>query len=317
MSILKTLQEMNNNQFMFQKIKYTFTKKYKDFIYKEKYIKSKENLLEYVYLNMFENIYDNKSNYYLHKSNFHENKTDYSDTEEESILYFNYNFTSIIQQIIKNPNITFKLFNRIIEKNLKIHKKLDSNNKLLEDRIFTDLSFNKIDINFILYYKNMGWSSKGISINKYISLEDIFKYPFINWNYKEILKNPNVTMEIFEIIYNLYKNDKNLDLSALSYNCNLTVEIIEKYKDIKWDWGIISSAMKNITLVNYEKYINNWDHHFLSLNIDFNIFDKYNYKNWSYTYLSFNKSLNIEVVIKYLDRDWDWYHISNNKNLYK
>ncbi len=264
------LKEMNKNEFLFQKINYTFTSEYKDFIYKEKYIKTKENLLEYVYFNKFKN---------------------------------DHNYIQDI--IIKNPNITLKIINNLIYKLKNIQ----------ERKFFDLLSYNKIDIYIIIYFESKNWNSTGISNNQYLSIEDIFRYPFINWDYMYLLRNPNVTMEIFESIYDLYKHDAIDYLDELSFNPNLTIDIIEKYDNINWDWDGISGNIKKLSLDDYIRYIEFWDHSLLSINIDFKIFDKYPNQKWNYIYLSENDNLDIDIIIKHLNKKWNWSFISKHNNI--
>ena len=266
------IKKMNANSFLFQKIKYNFTKEYNDLLYKEKYIKIKENLLEYVCYNYFKN-----NNEYLQ------------------------------DVIIKNPNINLKLILNLFDKF----------NKWYINKNLKFLSYHKIDIYTLIHFDhyNFEWDSKGISCNKYISIEDIFRYPFISWDYKCLLKNPNLTMEIFENIYKLYEGDTIDYLDELSFNPNITIDIIEKYKDIKWNWIGISDNIKNLSMANYIKYIEYWDHNLLSKNIDFKIFDKFPDKNWNFVYLSENENLDIEIIRKHLIKKWAWYFISKHDNI--
>jgi len=270
MSILNTIQDMNQNKFLFQKIKYNFTKEYKEKEYKEKYIKTKQNLLEYILINK-----DKK-----------------------------YNKSDLIK-IIGNKNINHKLINYVNCVNCR-HKNID---------IFTYLSFGKINIDTILLFIDNQWNWEDISLNENIIIENIFMYHHLNWDYKELLKNPNLTMEIFEQIYSFYDEVTKDYINEITYNPNITINIIEKYKNIKWDWDAISNNIKNLSLEYYKKYIDKWDHKLLSFHIDFKIFNLYNFMDWDYEILSGSRYLDFDIVIKNIHKEWNWSHISLNKNL--
>ena len=71
---------------------------------------------------------------------------------------------------------------------------------------------------------------KNLSINPYITYENIKKYPEINWNYKNLSKNKNITIDI--VLENL---DKDWNFDYLIINKNITLEIIKKYNQFNWN----------------------------------------------------------------------------------
>ena len=94
-------------------------------------------------------------------------------------------------------------------------------------------------------------------------------------------------------------NEKNINYKSLSCNSNLTLEILEKYKDKGWYWGHGGiSSHPNLTLEWLEKYK-----------------DKGWY--WGPCGISSNPNLTLEWLEKYPDKGWDWgeFGISRNPNL--
>ena len=59
------------------------------------------------------------------------------------------------------------------------------------------------------------------------------KYPNKDWNWWNLSRNSNITMEIIEKF-----PDKPWKWELVSSNPNLTMDIIEKYPDKPWDWKI-------------------------------------------------------------------------------
>ena len=90
----------------------------------------------------------------------------------------------------------------------------------------------------------------------------IEKYPEKPWNWEYISYNPNITIEIIE-----NNPEKPWDWYGISQNPNITMEMIDKYPDKPWDWN----------------------------------------------YISKNPNLTMEMIDKYPDKPWDWEVISKNK----
>jgi hypothetical protein len=279
MSVLQLLKDLNNNKFLFQKFNYTYTKKHKDKKYKANYIKNKTNILEFVIFEYYDLFYK----------------------QDNDLIYY-------IDITFKNDNFTHRLLRYFINK--KINK--------LTPNIFTKLSHSNINIDILLNYITCDWDWELLSFNVNIDIEDIFKYEYLEWDFKKVLRNPNLTMELFEDVYPLYVDPENniySYLSELTYNPNITIGIIEKYPFINWNWSIISHNIKKLTKQQYVKYINKWNYTLLSTHINFNIYDEYHYHNWNYYKLSENKNLDIYIVLNHLDKNWNWSKISSNKNI--
>ena len=82
------------------------------------------------------------------------------------------------------------------------------------------------------------------------------KYPEKPWDWLEISRNPNITMEDIE-----RHPEKPWDWYYISNNPNITMEMIEKYPEKPWSrWGIsinpnitIKFIEKNMDKINFEK----------------------------------------------------------------
>ena len=84
-------------------------------------------------------------------------------------------------------------------------------------------------------YPDKPWDWYDINKNPNITMDIIEKYPDKPWDWYDISQNPNITMDIIE------KNpDKPWDFHGISQNPNITMDIIEKNQYKPWDWFGIS-----------------------------------------------------------------------------
>ena len=88
-------------------------------------------------------------------------------------------------------------------------------------------------------------------------------------------------------------NKDKLKWSTLSYNENITMEIIEANLDKPWDYHWLSFN-PNIT----------WD--FIEANLD---------KPWNWDILSRNENITMDIVSKNMDKPWSWNWLSYNPNI--
>ena len=59
----------------------------------------------------------------------------------------------------------------------------------------------------------------------------------------------------------------------------------------------------------------NWTSISWNESLTMEIIEKYIDKPWDWTSISCNKGLTMEIIEKYIDKPWDWAHISQNINL--
>jgi hypothetical protein len=102
-----------------------------------------------------------------------------------------------------------------------------------------------------------------LSLNLGITLEDIYEYPDIKWNYDFIICRSDLTISFIKAIRDkitidhiakLFKNESfdfneikllhnmyfKLPTFGFSFNPNLTYEIVRDNPNIKWNWEFIS-----------------------------------------------------------------------------
>lgn len=128
-----------------------------------------------------------------------------------------------------------------------------------------------------------------ISCNPCISMTDIRTYHMhINWDWRGVSRNPNLTMDVVE---SFSRKDWNWDV--LSRHKLLTMGIVERLPDKSWNWKDISSH-PNITMDNIEG------------NPQF---------PWNWEYISLNPNITIEFVSKHPNEQWDLENLAKNKNI--
>ena len=231
------------------------------------------------------------------------------DIIEKYLHNFNYS------HIQNNKNITEEFILKYPDKSWDI-KYLIENNKITDFKALS--KFKNINQSIINKYPNKPWDwewlieNTNIYIEEYISLDLIEKYKY-KWNYWKLSYNPNLTEEIilkysnkcWNINY-LIDNNKITDFKALSKFKYLLQNIINAYLDKPWDWEWLIENTNN--KIGY----------YISLDliekyISLDLFEKYKNK-WDYKYLSYNPNLTEEYILKYPYQNWSIeYLIKNNK----
>ena len=89
----------------------------------------------------------------------------------------------------------------------------------------------------------------------------------------------------------LMKYEDKLNWGNVSWNHNITMEMIKKYPDKPWNWDGISE----------------------NPNITIEIIEKYPDKPWNWDYISCNPNITIEFIEKYPNKYWNFCNMSNNK----
>lgn len=139
------------------------------------------------------------------------------------------------------------------------------------------------------------------------------------------------------------KHKNRVCMTAISFNHNLTFNIIQKNPELKWNWNSISYNRKIITIDILKSHSHiNWDYEQISIYLPWediennpNLFHNYDYisrnhnitpniierylKNnkdiWNWEYLSDNPNLNEDFITKYIYKPWDFLKISNRSDL--
>ena len=161
-------------------------------------------------------------------------------------------------------------------------------------------------------------------LEKYISksweeyfMDFIMKYDklqYINW--RKLSFNPNITIDIIK----RYR-DKQWDWCVLSRHKNITMEIVNANRELPWSWFYLS-LNPNLTMKmicdNLEK---DWNWFYISVNPNITMDDinQHINKDWAewhwYNGISDNPNLTIDFIKEHLDKNWDWHKISHNPNI--
>lgn len=160
-----------------------------------------------------------------------------------------------------------------------------------------------INFDFILLNNDKKWDISSLSINPNITLDIVKKYNFINWDFAYLSKNKNITFEMI-------KNNPHLCWSLQNFashniNCNLPIlfEILSQYSNNYRDYYSI------LAKVSSKKHFNlhgNGD--------EFGMFRTYNISHETYfKMLSYSNNLTSQLYEQALPAPWDYYYLSKNK----
>jgi hypothetical protein len=175
---------------------------------------------------------------------------------------------------------------------------------------YENVSLNhNLDMNLI--DTDISWDYKQLSKNPGLTIEYILKQKDRQWNWNYISQYGNITFEI--IINNL---NYPWNFKYVGINKNITWDIILNNPEYPWDWTFLSHFKPltwSIIKQNIDLYKSklNWDG--MGCNFDFEILDNLGLSvPWNFYNLSYcNSNINWDIVIKYKDQDWNWDYLSN------
>ena len=127
-----------------------------------------------------------------------------------------------------------------------------------------------------------------LSINKYITIENIIENPTIDW-----------------------------DWSNISVNTNISIKEILKYPDLPWEWHYISTNV-NISMKDIEENKDlPWDYTWLCSNPNINLktLKQCDSDKLCFLRLSKNTNLTIEMIKEFPDKDWYWQIVSTREKI--
>lgn len=133
--------------------------------------------------------------------------------------------------LAENSNITMAHFEAHIQYLLKTHS-VEETSDIIQSNWDLYLLFRsmKIDISFIKKYKNiLGDLIKYASINSGITLDDIDKNPDISWNFHNMDKRDDLTLEFIK-----KHHDKTYLMDASTVNKNITFDMIKNTPELNW-----------------------------------------------------------------------------------
>jgi hypothetical protein len=185
-----------------------------------------------------------------------------------------------------------------------------------------------LTMEFVLKYIDKPWNWFIISSHSNITMQNIetnFDNPKVQWVAAYIARNPNVTQEFMDKMFNgmplsniiidhpltliskeeieehlerisckdgnSFKFSAEIDLHYISMNKNIDMDLIKKYIYIRWNWGCIS-ANSAITMNNI---IEN------------------QHLPWDCRFLSSNPNLTSQFVLEHPNYNWNIYSICCNK----
>jgi hypothetical protein len=131
------------------------------------------------------------------------------------------------------------------------------------------------------------------SIN--ITWETILENPNIPWNWREVSRNPNIT--IYIIMESIQNGGpiRELFMNEISLNPSISILDIQKFIDLDWDYYNLSSN-QNIK----------WEY----------IEDTMDSCDWNWKELSAHTEITIEIIKKHINKDWNWRVLIAHPNIY-
>jgi hypothetical protein len=233
-----------------------------------------------------------------------------------------------------------------------------SENYLKNKEFFYELTFNEIslynNITFQLVTDNihLNWDFVCISGHKNITYDIIKNNNNIPWNYEGILSNKNINFdelveyvistnrldknnwvnEIKELEKGKYLNNESPTLRTLMMNKGVTENDIRKYKEIEWNYNLLSSncniswefVLENIDYkwnfaMLFSRPTNTWEKikemgKLISEDFDEkNILD--NFDERTIQFISSNPNITWNIINANLHESWNWCMVTINPNI--
>lgn len=157
-------------------------------------------------------------------------------------------------------------------------------------------------------YPKIRWEWFEVSRNPNISIDTVRRLTLLDlpWSWQGLSENPNITIDIV-------KKWKGMpwDPRFLCCNPNITIEIMEQQKDIEW-YITYFIPNPNITINDMEKHTKTWGYSHWSnfsqrCKVTIESLEKY---PWIWKELSLNLNITEEMVERYIDKLWDWRMLS-------
>jgi len=258
--------------------------------------------ITYDMLHFFEEKISNKIKFYESLLCFDNNMRKISLNIFEKYIH-DIDFQRHLARIHIYRNIPFELFKKYPNKQWNWEN--ISYGTIFTKEIFEYFSNKPLNWNIISYYSkipldiieknlNKPWNWYLLSENTPLSLDIIEKIHLSeNLSWKYISKLSYITLDFFEKYYRFDDGNNRLDINNLSQNINLSLEVVEKYNYLDWNWTFLS-CNPIITLEFIEKHM------------DF---------MWDWNEITKNSNITFEFIEKHIDEDIDWYEISKNPNI--
>lgn len=232
--------------------------------------------------------------------------------------------------ISQNPNITFQT----VVDNINLPWN------------WMSLSMNpSINITHVLTPPILQWDWQNLSSNVSITMDDVIKHPLLPWvwstitstivrnktfSFKKLVENPHVpfylpsvvldpslTVEQLHAVFLMSSRDRNKVAISMSFNINLTWQLIDQYNYLDWNWNAIA-ANPAFTIDSILEKVPDIAKYNLSSHphITIDIIKKNKDIHWSWMLISSNdKAISIDDIMNNLDLPWDWEALSRRSTL--
>jgi hypothetical protein len=151
------------------------------------------------------------------------------------------------------------------------------------------LDYNNIEVSIDFVVRNLDkpWNMPILSRLPSIRLQDILRYPALNWSWWSVSENPSIKMQ--DVLQN---PQLEWHWEMLSRNPSITMEDVSNNLQCNWDWPSMSFN-PNITT------------DFVMNHLD---------KPWNWDYLSMNENIEMDLILQTLNKPWSFlYLIGSNR----
>ncbi len=187
---------------------------------------------------------------------------------------------------------------------------------------WNQLSMNPaISLQFILDHSKFPWNVNNVSRNISITENDIIDNKQYLWNYTALCSNPNMNYAFYKKIIIQPAEVLYIDWAALSANKSITTIDVMENPTNPWNDRFLSSN-PNITsaYILNEGVSRKWHPPSVSANIGIVKRDIVNSTlsslfEWDFRNLSLNKNLPFAYVRDNINKDWNWFSLSQNASM--
>ena len=250
-------------------------------------------------------------------------KYDYKITNKTLKNYVNINNKNLYHYLSNNKNFNIDWINQypykpwdITKLNLKLEDiyNITKNNPYI---IYNLHNFEKEDnfkFDFIRKYPNLNWNFYNIPIEQ-IDINFVKQYPNKNWYAINIVNHPKITKDILKYMINNNNNRLFKITYEIIYNKYFNPEWFKEYFHVNWDYDKIEET-HNFDIRWVLNYYNiRWPYIYNQNNYK-KSYNKEETKNeqTKYSILNFDKDFDIDWIIKYPERNWNYEILSLHPN---
>ena len=184
---------------------------------------------------------------------------------------------------------------------------------------WTQLPCNEnFSINMIPLVPINAWNWHWVSSNPAVTMQDIINHPEYPWDYFYVSLNPNLNFTFILKSPNIMNHPEYpWDFTCgVSNNPNLTINLINKYPNDRWDFYNVSCnpgiTMQDI--INHPEYPWDWEESICdNPNLTIQFIKQFPSKEWNWSLISSNPNITMQDIIKNPEYPWSWDNIFTNK----